>query len=64
MKLLRDLLIDYVRFYYLGILEASEIKNAILIFEALLEGGENVEDFITIIRQMQFELDMVMAWER
>jgi hypothetical protein len=61
MKLLRDLLIDYVRFYYLGILEASEIKNAILIFEALLEGGENVEDFITIIRQMQFELDMVMA---
>ena len=61
MKLLRDLLIDYVRFYYLGILEESEIKNAILIFESLLESGENVEDFITIIRQMQFELDMVMA---
>ena len=61
MKLLRALLIDYVRFYYLGILEESEIKNAILIFESLLEGGENVEDFITIIRQMQFELDMVMA---
>ena len=61
MKLLRALLIDYVRFYYLGILEDSEIKNAILIFESLLEGGENVEDFITIIRQMQFELDMVMA---
>lgn len=61
MKLLRALLIDYVRFYYLGILEESEIKNAILIFESLLESGENVEDFITIIRQMQFELDMVMA---
>jgi hypothetical protein len=61
MKLLRALLIDYVRFYYLGILEESEIRNAILIFESLLEGGENVEDFITIIRQMQFELDMVMA---
>ena len=61
MKLLRAILIDYVRFYYLGILEDSEIKNAILIFESLLEGGENVEDFITIIRQMQFELDMVMA---
>ena len=61
MKLLRDLLIDYVRFYYLGILKDSEIKNAILIFESLLESGENVEDFITIIRQMQFELDMVMA---
>lgn len=61
MKLLRAILIDYVRFYYLGILEESEIKNAILIFESLLESGENVEDFITIIRQMQFELDMVMA---
>ena len=61
MKLLRDVLIDYIRFYYLGMLENNEIKNAILIFEALLEGGENVEDFITIIRQMQFELDMVMA---
>jgi hypothetical protein len=61
MKLLRALLIDYVRFYYLGILEQSEIKNAILIFESLLESDENVEDFITIIRQMQFELDMVMA---
>ena len=61
MKLLRAILIDYVRFYYLGILEDSEIKNAILIFESLLESGENVEDFITIIRQMQFELDMVMA---
>lgn len=61
MKLLRDLLIDYVRFYYLGILEQNEIKNAILIFECLLENGENVQDFITIIRQMQFDLDMVMA---
>ena len=61
MKLLRAILIDYVRFYYLGILEDSEIKNAILIFESLLEADENVEDFITIIRQMQFELDMVLA---
>ncbi len=61
MQLLRAILIDYVRFYYLGILEDSEIKNAILIFESLLEADENVEDFITIIRQMQFELDMVMA---
>ena len=61
MKLLRALLIDYVRFYYLGILKENEIKNAILIFETLLENDENVEDFITIIRQMQFELDMVMA---
>jgi hypothetical protein len=42
-------------------LETNEIKNAILVFEALLEGDENVEDYITIIRQMQFELDMVIA---
>ena len=61
MKLLRALLIDYVRFYYLGILNENEIKNAILIFETLLENDENVEDYITIIRQMQFELDMVLA---
>jgi hypothetical protein len=61
MKLLRSVLIDYIRFYYLGMLETNEIKNAILVFEALLEGDENVEDYITIIRQMQFELDMVIA---
>jgi hypothetical protein len=61
MELLRSVLIDYIRFYYLGMLETNEIKNAILVFEALLEGDENVEDYITIIRQMQFELDMVIA---
>jgi len=42
-------------------LETGEIKNAISVFEALLEADENVEDYITIIRQMQFELDMVIA---
>ena len=61
MKLLRSVLIDYIRFYYLGMLETGEIKNAITVFEALLEADENVEDYITIIRQMQFELDMVLA---
>jgi hypothetical protein len=61
MKLLRSVLIDYIRFYYLGLLEVNEIRNAISVFEALLEGDENIEDFITIIRQMQFELDMVIA---
>jgi hypothetical protein len=61
MKLLRSVLIDYIRFYYLGLLEVNEIRNAISVFEALLEGEENIEDFITIIRQMQFELDMVIA---
>ena len=61
MELLRSVLIDYIRFYYLGMLETNEIKNAILVFEALLEGDENVEDYITIIRQMQFELDMVIV---
>jgi hypothetical protein len=61
MKLLRSVLIDYIRFYYLGLLEVNEIRNAISVFEALLEDDENVEDFITIIRQMQFELDMVIA---
>lgn len=61
MKLLRSVLIDYIRFYYLGLLDVNEIRNAISVFEALLEDDENIEDFITIIRQMQFELDMVIA---
>ncbi len=60
-KLLKDILIDYVRLYYLGVLNDREIKNAISCFEALLDEDVNVEDFIPIIRQMQFDLDTVLT---
>lgn len=60
-KLLKDILIDYVRLYYLGVLNDRELKNAISCFEALLDENVDVEDFIPIIRQMQFDLDMVLA---
>jgi hypothetical protein len=42
-------------------LNDREIKNAISCFEALLDEDVNVEDFIPIIRQMQFDLDTVLA---
>jgi hypothetical protein len=60
-RVLKDILIDYVRLYYLGVLNDREIKNAISIFELLLDDEINVEDFIPIIRQMQFDLDTVLA---
>jgi hypothetical protein len=60
-RVLKDILIDYVRLYYLGVLNDREIKNAISIFELLLDDEVNVEDFIPIIRQMQFDLDTVLA---
>lgn len=60
-KLLKDILIDYVRLYYLGVLNDREIKNAISCFEALLDENVDVEDFIPIMRQMQFDLDTVLA---
>ena len=31
-RVLKDILIDYVRLYYLGVLNDREIKNAISIF--------------------------------
>ena len=59
--LLKEVLIDYVRLYYLDVLNNIEKKNALKIFEALLDEDVNVEDFIPIIRQMQFDLDTVLA---
>lgn len=57
--LLKEALIDYVKFYYLGVLKDREMRNAIDIFEMLLDENVDVSDFIPIIRQMQFDLDMV-----
>ncbi len=61
-KLLKEVLIDYVRLYYLDVLNNIEKRNALKIFELLLDEGIDVSDFIPIMRQMQFDLDMaVMA---
>jgi pyruvate kinase len=60
--LLKEVLIDYVRLYYLDVLNNIEKKNALKIFEALLDENIEVSDFIPIMRQIQFDLDMaVMA---
>ena len=60
--LLKEVLIDYVRLYYLDILNNIEKRNALRIFEALLDENIEVSDFIPIMRQIQFDLDMaVMA---
>jgi len=60
--LLKEVLIDYVRLYHLDVLNNIEKKNALKIFEALLDEDIEVSDFIPIMRQIQFDLDMaVMA---
>ena len=57
--LLKELLIDYVRFYYMGYLKDIEKSKAIKIFETLMDEGIDVRDFIPIIRQMQYDLDLM-----
>ena len=58
--LLKEVLIDYVRLYYLDVLNDIEKKNALKIFEALLDEDIEVSDFIPIMRQIQFDLDMAV----
>jgi hypothetical protein len=58
--LLKEVLIDYVRLYYLDVLNNIEKKNALKIFEALLDEDIEVSDFIPIMRQIQFDLDMAV----
>lgn len=55
--LLKELLVDYVRFYYMGFLKNVEMEKAIKIFETLLDDGVDVKDFIPIMRQIQYDLD-------
>ena len=57
---LKEVLIDYVRLYYLDVLNNIEKKNALKIFEALLDEDIEVSDFIPIMRQIQFDLDMAV----
>lgn len=58
-KILRGFLIDYVRFYYMGFLKDIEKKRAIEVFELLSDEGIDVRDFVPIIRQMQYDLDLL-----
>ena len=58
--LLKEVLIDYVRLYYLDVLNNIEKKNALKIFELLLDEEIEVSDFIPIMRQIQFDLDMAV----
>jgi|TARA_R110000868_G_scaffold383750_1_gene651037 hypothetical protein len=58
--LLKEVLIDYVRLYYLDVLNNIEKRNALRIFEALLDENIEVSDFIPIMRQIQFDLDMAV----
>jgi hypothetical protein len=58
--ILKEVLIDYVRLYYLDVLNNTEKRNALKIFELLLDEGIEVSDFIPIMRQIQFDLDMAV----
>jgi hypothetical protein len=58
--LLKEVLIDYVRLYYLDVLNNIEKRNALKIFELLLDEQIEVSDFIPIMRQIQFDLDMAV----
>jgi hypothetical protein len=61
-KMLYDALIDYVSYFYnCSDMPDSAKMNALKIFEALLDEKIDVNDFIPVMRQMQFSLDMVTA---
>ena len=61
-KMLYDALIDYVSYFYnCSDMPDSAKMNALKIFEQLLDEKIDVNDFIPVMRQMQFSLDMVAA---
>jgi len=61
-KLLYDALIDYVSYFYNSSNMPDSAKlNALRIFEALQDEKVDVNDFIPVMRQLQFSLDMITA---
>ena len=59
-KMLYDALIDYVSYFYnCSDMPDSAKMNALKIFEQLLDEKIDVNDFIPVMRQMQFSLDMI-----
>ncbi len=60
-ELLKQVLVDYIGFFYKGVLTERELKNALLIFEALLDMDEDMSDYTPVMRQMQYDMDCVMV---
>ena len=61
-KMLYDALIDYVSYFYNSsdMTESAKL-NALKIFELLQDEKIDVNDFIPVMRQIQFSLDMITA---
>jgi len=61
-KMLYDALIDYVSYFYnFSDMPDSAKLNALKVFEALQDEKIDVIDFIPVMRQMQFSLDLLAA---
>ena len=61
-KMLYDALIDYVSYFYnCSDMPDSAKYNALKIFEALQDEKIDVNDFIPVMRQIQFSLDLLAA---
>ena len=61
-KMLYDALIDYVSYFYNSSdMPESAKYNALKIFETLQDDKIDVNDFIPVMRQIQFSLDMITA---
>ena len=64
-KMLYDALIDYVSYFYnCSDMPDSAKLNALKIFELLQDEKIDVIDFIPVMRQMQFSLDLLAAQEK
>jgi hypothetical protein len=61
MKLLKEALDVLIGVYYNGDLNNQGIYIAINIFEELLNSEYDMEDYIKVIRMMQYDLDNVMV---
>ena len=61
-KMLYDALIDYVSYFYnCSDMPESAKYNALKIFEQLQDEKIDVNDFIPVMRQIQFSLDLLAA---
>ena len=64
-KMLYDALIDYVSYFYnCSDMPDSAKLNALKIFELLQDEKIDVIDFIPVMRQIQFSLDMINTQEK
>jgi hypothetical protein len=61
MKLLKEALDVLIGVYYNGDLNNQGVYIAINIFEELLNSEYDMEDYIKVIRMMQYDLDNVMV---